>query len=159
MIIDKHDILALIQARLRADLSALEQAVALARDTATHSDCLGSSKYETMALEASYLAQGQGIRLLEILRSLEYFNRLKPTTSNNITLSSLVLLGDEHEKQQLLWLSSEAGGLKVSYGDLEVTVITPKSPLGQALLLRCVGDEVDLTIAGKARSYEIIGIY
>ncbi|TLS67555.1 GreA/GreB family elongation factor [Mariprofundus erugo] len=159
MVIHKHDILTLIQTRLRTDLSILEQAVALARDTATHGDCLGSSKYETMALEASYLAQGQGTRLLEVVRALEYFKRLKPTANTNIGLSSLVLLADEEAKQQLLWLSPEAGGLKVPYHGLEVTVITPRSPLGQALLNHSAGDEIHITIAGKLRSYEIVEIY
>jgi len=73
MKINKLDILALIVARLRADVSVCEQAVKVARDTATHKDALGSSRYETMGLEASYLAQGQGLRLLEVERSRGLF--------------------------------------------------------------------------------------
>jgi len=81
----KELILKAIIAQLQADLLVLEQAVALARDTATHADCLGASKYETMGLEASYLAQGQGVRLLEVERSLAYFTALRARHAIEIT--------------------------------------------------------------------------
>jgi transcription elongation GreA/GreB family factor len=158
--IDKSEILALIRAQLRSDLSMLEQAVEVARDTATHADCLGSSKYETMGLEASYLAQGQGTRLLEVERSLEYFKKLplsEPTVV--IGLSSLVVLDNEQGDQQLLWLAAEAGGLKVQYGQKIITVITPKSPLGQALIGKTCDESFEISIAGKNRSYEVVAIY
>ena len=160
MEIDKSEILTLIIEQLRADLATLEQAVAIARDTATHSDCLGSSKYETMGLEASYLAQGQGARLLEIERSLEYFKRLKLTESASVIgLSSLVVLDDEEGEHQLLWLAAEAGGLKIQYGNLTITVITPKSPLGRTLIGKAAGDDFEITIAGKSRDYEVSAVY
>jgi len=160
MKIDKFEILTLIIEQLRADLATLEQAVAIARDTATHSDCLGSSKYETMGLEASYLAQGQGTRLLEVERSLEYFKRLKlAEPSLVIGLSSLVLLDDEEGERQMLWLAPEAGGLKVQYGDLIITVITPKSPLGRTLIGKSAGDDFEITIAGKSRDFEVSAVY
>ena len=157
---DRSKILALILDQLRLDLTSLEQAVAIARDTATHADCLGASKYETMGLEASYLAQGQGVRLLEIERSLEYFKRLTPVEfSSTVALSSLVTLDDDQGNRQLLWLASEAGGLKVIYDDLTITVITPRSPLGQRLTGKCVGDEFEVAIAGSRRSYDVVAIY
>ena len=160
MKIDKSEILTLIIEQLRADLATLELAVAIARDTATHSDCLGSSKYETMGLEASYLAQGQGTRLLEIERSLEYFKRLKLAEPFLvISLSSLVVLDDEQGERQLLWLAAEAGGLKIQYSDLTITVITPKSPLGRALIGKAAGDDFEITIAGINRCYEVLSVY
>ncbi|ATX79028.1 GreA/GreB family elongation factor [Mariprofundus aestuarium] len=160
MKIDKSEILALMIEQLRADLATLEQAVAIARDTATHSDCLGSSKYETMGLEASYLAQGQGTRLLEVERSLEYFKRLTlvEPSSPVISLSSLVLLNNVEGECQLLWLAPEAGGLKIQYGELIITVITPRSPLGRALIGKAEGDGFEITIAGKDRSYEVSAV-
>jgi len=160
MNIGKSEILALIIGQLRRDLASLEQAVAIARDTATHSDCLGSSKYETMGLEASYLAQGQGTRLLEIERGLEYYKRLTlPEPSSVVRLSSLVVLDDDEGNRQLLWLASEAGGLNVQYNDTTVTVITPRSPLGRSLIGKAVGDEFEINISGTTRSYELSLLY
>ena len=156
---DKAAILALIVERLRADLKAVEQAVAIARDTATHPDAQGSSRYETMGLEASYLAHGQGKRLLEVERALAHFTQQKPPEdSGTIGLSSLVMLSDEGGNEQMLWLASDAGGLKVQYGTAMITVITPKSPLGKALIGKTEGDSVALDIAGKHRCYDIAAV-
>jgi len=160
MHIDKHEILSLMINQLRADLSVCEQAVKIARDTANHADAQGSSRYETMGLEASYLAQGQGLRLLEVERSLAYFMQLKlPASTGSIGLSSLIVLRDEQGDEQLLWLAADAGGMKIQYADTTITVITPKSPLGAALIGKAAGDELDISIAGVERYYEVCTVY
>ncbi|WP_072660644.1 GreA/GreB family elongation factor [Mariprofundus micogutta] len=157
---DKSKILNLIINQLRADLSVLEQAVEIARDTATHADCLGSSKYETMGLEASYLAQGQGTRLLAVERSLVWFKSLECTEpTSTIALSSLVDLVDDTGDSQMLWLAAEAGGLKVRYAEMEITIVTTRSPLGRALIGKEAGDDLQINIAGNSRHYEIHSVY
>jgi len=158
--LDKHTILALIIHQLEADISIAQQAVKTACDTATHKDCLGSSKYETMGTEASYLAHGQGLRLLEIKHALAYFKQLKlPEPTSSIALCSLLTLNDEQGQQQHLWIAGDAGGLEIRHHKKIITVITPQSPLGRALLGKEQGDEITLRIAGKQRCYEISDIY
>ncbi len=158
--LDKHAVLQQMIEQLVSDLMVLEQAVTLARDTATHADCMGSSKYETMGLEASYLAQGQGTRLLEVERSLKYFKHITLHESASVaSLSCMVKLEDEEGGVQLLWIASEAGGLKVQCGEHEVTVITPKSPLGHALMGKISGDDIAVNIAGRTRHHEVLAVY
>lgn len=159
MTFDKAAILALIITQLRADISVCEQAVKMTHDTATHKDTLGSSRHETMGLEASYLAQGQGLRLLEVERSLAYFLQLRlPEDADIVGLSSLIVLCDEQKNQQHLWLAGDAGGLKVEYGETIITVITPKSPLGSALIDKRAGDEFEISIAGSERCYKVYAV-
>ncbi len=160
MDVNKNDILALITIRLRADLSVCEQAVAIARDTATHKDTQGSSRYETMGLEASYLAQGQGQRLLEIERALGYFTLLKlPSSNGTVALTSLVELQDADGNTQFLWLAPEAGGMKVDYVGKSITVVTPRSPLGRCLIGKQLRDCFEVTINGAPREYEVVSIH
>ncbi len=163
LMLDKAAVLAAIIAQLRSDLAALEQAVALARDTATHADCLGSSKYETMGVEASYLAQGQGVRLLEIERALESFRRLQKDSDaqqgESVAPGSLLALDDEHGARQWFWLAHEAGGLQVSHHGCTVMVITPASPLGRSVIGKGCGDPCEPVIAGKARLYQVSACY
>ncbi|MDX8391826.1 MAG: GreA/GreB family elongation factor [Mariprofundaceae bacterium] len=157
---DKHQIVACIIDQLETDISLAEKAVKTAYDTATHKDCLGSSKYETMGTEASYLAQGQGLRLLEIKRALAYFKQLKPLPpTTNIALCSLVTLSDEQGEQQNLWIAADAGGLKIQHVKKPITVITIQSPLGRVLLGKKEGDSVEICIAGKQHCYEILSVY
>jgi len=155
---NKEDIIALIICKLEADIKVAEQAVAVARDTATHKDCLGSSKYETMGTEASYLAQGQGVRLLELERALAYFKQLQLAPSDIISLSSIAVLEDEQGEQKYYLLAADAGGLTVSYDKQNITVITPQSPLGRALMGKQAGDDVELKLAGKNTSYIIVDV-
>lgn len=157
---DKELILKLIVEKLQHDLHICSQAVEIARDTATHKDCLGSSKYETMGTEASYLAFGQGTRLLELERALAWFKQLKLSLHSEVAgLSSLIQLEDEDGNLQYLWLAADAGGLQVEYHNYSITVITNQSPLGRALLGKSTGDDISLTIAGKLRNYTVLAVY
>jgi len=156
--INKADILVLIIKQLKSDITISAQAVEMARNTATHKDCLGSSKYETMGLEASYLAQGQGTRLLELERSLAYFKQLTLQPLKNIELGAYITLADEGNKQTYLWIAADAGGLKINYHQEIITVITPKSPLGKAMLGKTMGDDFSLKIMGKEKYFDVLSI-
>jgi transcription elongation GreA/GreB family factor len=156
--INKAAILALIIQQLETDIAVSAQAVEMAHDTATHKDCLGSSKYETMGLEASYLAQGQGTRLLELERSLAYFKQLTLQISKSIELGAYITLNDEDNKQTYLWMAADAGGLKINYRQQTITVITPKAPLGKAMLGKNVGDDFSLKIMPKEKYFEVLSI-
>ena len=158
MTLDKQRTLALILKQLQADITIAAQAVEVARDTATHKDCLGSSKYETMGTEASYLAKGQGERLLELERALAYFKQSKPQASSTAALLSLITLEDDFGELRLFLLAADAGGLTVDYQHQTITIITPKSPLGRKLLSKTEGDSFELNIAGTLKSYVIINI-
>jgi len=148
-----------IQAKLSQDILVAAEAVKIARDTATHKDCLGSSKYETMGTEASYLAQGQGIRLLDLERALAYFKQLIVSPNNTASLGAVIRIESEEGKQQTFCLAADAGGLQVVFAQQSITVITPQSPMGRAMFGKAAGDSFTLTIAGKTLSYELLMVY
>ncbi|MDQ6953605.1 MAG: transcription elongation factor GreAB [Mariprofundaceae bacterium] len=154
----KEDILKKIIAKLQSDIDISAQAVAMARDTATHQDCLGSSKYETMGLEASYLAQGQGTRLLELERSLAYFKQIHLHLFTVISLNTYIILHDDDGSVKHFWLTADAGGLKISYNKKIITLITSKSPLGCQLLGKNVGDICELRIDKQCHNYEVVSV-
>lgn len=154
----KRIIEAIIQ-RLIADVAVCEMAVAMARDTATHRDCLGSSKYETMGTEASYLAQGQGHRLLELERTLAYFKQLQlPTRPATIGLGSLVGLENTEKNAAFYLIALHAGGLTITLDDTTIHIITPQAPLGRALLGKSSGDTITLHISGNTRYAEVVSL-
>ncbi|OIP98937.1 MAG: transcription elongation factor GreAB [Zetaproteobacteria bacterium CG2_30_46_52] len=148
-----------IQAKLSQDIIVAAEAVKIARDTATHKDCLGSSKYETMGTEASYLAQGQGVRLLELERALAYFKQLALIANKSASLGAIVCLESEEGIQQTFCLAADSGGLQVVFAQQTITVITPQSPMGRAMFGKAAGDSFTLTIAGKTLSYELLMVY
>ena len=141
----KEQIIQEIIAQLSAGLTVFSTAARAAHAAATHSECLPDNKYDTTALEASYIAQGQANRAQEIRIALESYRTLTLQDFEDeapIRLTALVTLEDGEGDVRRLFLGPQAGGMKIGAGAAEIVVITPGSPLGRSLLgLRC-GDEV-----------------
>lgn len=158
---DKEQIRLAILAQLRADLDNAVRAANAAHDAATNEESKAENKYDTRGLEASYLAAGQSRRVQEIEQAITDYEQLPIVDFNDdssIRLSALVTLEDLDENQRFLFIGPHSGGLKVVIGSSECTVVTPKAPLGQALMGRLVGDEVTINTTGNGCSYEIIAI-
>ncbi|HEX5773310.1 MAG TPA: transcription elongation factor GreAB, partial [Geomobilimonas sp.] len=73
----KQQLVAAIIARLESDLALFTAAARQAHAAATHAECQPDNKYDTTALEASYLAQGQANRAQEIRQGLEAYRALE----------------------------------------------------------------------------------
>ena len=158
---DKQQLLQKIIATLEADLALFTTAARVAHEAATHEECLPDNKYDTTALEASYLAQGQANRAQEIRLSLEDYRNLTLQAFNDETpvrLTALVTLEDEAGNQRRLFLGPQAGGMKILDGDAEVVVITPASPLGRSLLGKQTGDELQAGDTAGATTYTLVSV-
>ena len=68
--------LATVRTTLRAQLAALETMVGASRDEATNAESRPENKYDTRALEASYLAAGQGARLADLKQLVGWIEAL-----------------------------------------------------------------------------------
>ena len=159
---DKARIHRLILDKLAADLQLLQRAAQTAYEAATHEENIAENKYDTLGLEASYLATGQARRAAEIKQALGLFEslNLRPfDPARGIQLSALVLLAAEDGSEQRLFLGPEAAGLKVVEEGEEITVISPRSPLGQALLGKAEGAEVTLTIGNAQQTFEVLEVH
>jgi transcription elongation GreA/GreB family factor len=146
---------------LEADLALFVSAAKTAHEAATHKECLPDNKYDTTALEASYLAQGQANRAQEIRACLENYRGLTLKTFDNetpIRLTALITVEDTDGGIRRLFLGPQAGGLKVSDEDGEIVVITPGSPLGRALIGCMAGDEVTVGEGATAVAFTVISV-
>ncbi|MER2298251.1 MAG: GreA/GreB family elongation factor [Pseudomonas sp.] len=153
---NKATLLTCIVQTLENDMQVLRRAAQAAYEAATAEENIAENKYDTLGLEASYLATGQARRTAEIRQALLTYQQLllrDYDDSLGVQVSNLVTLEDEQGEQRLLFLGPEAAGLKIGEGDEQVTVITPRSPLGQQLLGKKVEDEVNL----GAQVFFIIG--
>ncbi|OAN11128.1 hypothetical protein A3K86_19365 [Photobacterium jeanii] len=140
-----------------------------AHETATNEENAPENEYDTLSLEAAYLAHGQSQRVAECIADLQAFKALdfaNPMTQQQVILGSLVELADEDDKAKWVFFGPSAGGLKLQMPSeenanaiIEVTVVTPSSPLGKELLNRAVDDEVELTICDKKTFFDIIALY
>ena len=144
---DKATLLTRIVAALETDMEVLRRAAQTAYEAATAEENIAENKYDTLGLEASYLATGQARRTAEIRQALLTYQQLllrEYDPVRGVQVSNLVTLEDERGEQRVLFLGPEAAGLKIGEGEELVTVITPRSPLGQQLVGKKVDDELSL---------------
>ncbi len=154
----KEALLQQIITTLAADLAVLSTAARAAHEAATHEECIPDNKYDTTALEASYIAQGQANRAQEIRRALESYRTLVLRTFDEdapIRLTALVTLEDDDGNLRRLLIGPEAGGLKIADGADEIVVITPQSPLGRGLIGKVEGDQVE---SGAGKTLTIVAV-
>ncbi|MEI6860077.1 MAG: transcription elongation factor [Shewanella sp.] len=179
--LDKRLIFDRIISGLELAKQAAISAVKQAHETATHSETVAKSKYETFGLEASYLAHGQALRVAKFDAELLAYRSLNLYSffdEFGIDLSALVTLEDESGIESTYFIGPGAPGMKI---DLEidkkaainldkechklldkelqmVIVITPSSPMGQSLMGKYLDDSMQLNIGEQLKVYVITGV-
>ena len=153
----------LVLERLAEDLLQAEQAVRAAHETATHEENVAENKYDTLGLEAAYLAAGQARRAEAIRQAIAHWRHFRPRpydASKGIQLGALVCLVDPEDKQQQLFIGPDGGSMKlVSGGAQLVQVISSEAPLSRAMLGRCEGDEVSIRVARVRQQFEVLRVH
>lgn len=142
-----EQILLALESVLQNAVDAAEQA----HSTATHTENVAENKYDTLGLEAAYLAHGQTERIGECEADIAAFKKLNVVDGNDdcaIALGAVITLINNNGIEQTLFMGPAAGGLKLNYGDKNIVIITAAAPLGKALLGRYAGDEIALKIGG-----------
>jgi transcription elongation GreA/GreB family factor len=157
----KKQIIQEIITALSSDLAVFSAAAKAAHEAATHAECLPDNKYDTTALEASYIAQGQANRAQEIRATLESYRTLTLHDFDDdtpIRLTALITLEGGEGVVRRLFIGPQAGGMKIVDGDGEIVVITPGSPLGRSLLGLRTGDEVRAGDDAMAVPFTIVAV-
>ena len=144
--------------QLAIDLDVLQRAAQTAYEAATHKENIAENKYDTLGLEASYLATGQARRVEEIRLALKNCQAMTLTPFNpaqGIQVGALVRLEADNGNEQWLFLAPEAAGLKLDHDGHTVTVITPRAPLGSALLGKQMDDDVQINVGGAVQGFVV----
>lgn len=149
----KSDITSAIIKQLKQELSLAIIATENAHKAATDDQSVAETQYDTLAIEAGYLAHGQAQRVEEINQALKTFQHIEKSLSNtnHIVIGALVQLESHISNNQYFFIASAAGGYRceVSIENTQsaITVITPYSPMGKALMGKVCDDEIEFTVA------------
>lgn len=147
--------------QLRVECDNATRSATAAHEAATNEESKAENKYDTRGLEASYLAEGQSRRVLELEQAIALYEKLEIvefTEQTPIRLTALVTLEDHQSQSKCLFIGPVSGGLKVAIDELECMVVTPQSPLGSSLLGKRVDDEVSINTAGRSVHYDIVKV-
>lgn len=158
---DKEQLLSELVTRFAEQVEDLTRLAQETAKGATHEEARPEDSKDTRALEQTYLARGQAERVagaeldLQVLRSVRC---LAFAEDSPVAATALVLIEDEDGTEKIVFLLPVAGGSKVESQGRTVQVITPNSPLGQALLEKSEGDAVEVRAGGEPREWEIVAL-
>lgn len=158
---NKNELVQQIIRQLEHDLTIQLNGALAAHEASTHEENIPDNKYETLALEASYLAQGQANRAQEIRRAIGIYKNLKLHTfhdETSIALTALVSLTDNDNINRTIFIGPAEGGMKIidQTGGVEIVVITPASPFGKELIGKKTGDSATIGAGTARKEFEII---
>lgn len=140
---------------LTATHATLRAAHADAREGATHDEAKPENDKDTRALEQSYLARGQAMRLEALAAGLAAVAGMSLEPTDVGAVGALVEAQDENGRALRYFLAPDGGGTRLAGG---VLVLTPASPLGAALLGKRAGDDVEVVLGGAARQLVLVKV-
>jgi transcription elongation GreA/GreB family factor len=157
---DKRTLVEQLATRLRESVTvarkAGEAAAVEARDGATPGEKREDAR---VALEQGSLARGQANRAAKTqaeLSALEIFRPGPLPASAPVSLGAVVEVeGDEQGRT--FFLAPVGAGIELTGpgGDGFLSVVTPHSPVGRAVIGRRVGDTIEVTVEGEPREWTI----
>lgn len=159
--INKAKLLKAIQAQLHDELSTAINASKTAHESATHSENIAENKYDTLGLEAAYLAHGQSLRIEELnilIEQLSNFHCPDFIKHSAIQAGALVTLLDDNDCQRLFFISPSTGAMSLEFQGQPLQVVSINAPLGKMLNNKHCGDEITLTINNRSHSYEVMAV-
>jgi transcription elongation GreA/GreB family factor len=161
--VDKHEIIRALAALIEAEIERATESANRTRQGAVHEEARPENDKDTRALEASYLARGQALRVvdLESLHERVQFMDVRAFSADDeIGLSALVLVESEDDDSEPRWylLAPAGGGRRVEHAGVSIDVITPEAPLGRALIGRVRGDDLQLRIGARVRELHIADV-
>ena len=150
IVMNKTTLLRAVLAELENDLRRLQAANAQASAGATDGEARAETKWDTCGLESSYLARGHALQFKALAADVCELRAfaIPVFTGLPIGLGALIEVEQNKEKTRFFLLPC-AGGTEIHVDGCDVTVITPVSPIGAALMDKKQGDKFSFR-AGSA---------
>ncbi|WP_286233782.1 GreA/GreB family elongation factor [Thalassotalea sediminis] len=140
---------------LKLILNDVKQAAEKAHLAAIDEQSVAETQYDTLAIEAAYLAEGYSRRINELSQAITLVSHLSVEQTETIQLGALVKLAG----QSVDYFIAPAGaGITFTIESINIAVLSPQSPIGKAMLSHEAGDVITVTINQKEVVYEVIDV-
>lgn len=159
---DKQELIGQLVDRLsqsaRVALTASEALAAEARDGATPDEKREDAR---AAHQVANIGKAQDRRARQALAEVDELGRFKPPALGPgaaVMLGAIVEIEDADTGDgRTFFLAPVGAGVTLTGpgGDGYLSVVTPASPIGRAVIGRKVGDVVDVTVEGDVREWQI----
>ena len=139
---NKPQIVALVLDQLREEFESRRRFSKLTREEGNDAESKAEGKYDTLAIEENYLADGLAKQAMAAALAVAEIEKIPLRTfaaDEPVDLGALVQIEFSGAKEWF-FLAPAGGGTEITHGSMGVTVITPESPLGSQLVRARVGD-------------------
>jgi len=151
---NKSKVVANILERLRVEFENRSRVSKITRAGGNDAESKAEGKYDTLAIEENYLADGLARQALAAAEAMAEIKKMPLRTFSKddpIDLGALVEI-DFPGAREWFFLAPSGGGTEVQHEGTLVTVITPESPLGSQLIGSRVGDRTTVPAARIIRA-------
>lgn len=150
----KADLKRELLAQLEDQLATARAAHAAATEGAISDDARPENDKDTRGLEQSYLARGHAQRVADLETAVAAIGALATGPMTKVAVGALVTV-EEDDRTRELYIAGYGGGLVLGGA---VTVVTPTSPMGRALLGKQADDECELVVSGAPRTIVVADV-
>ena len=143
--VEKAKVIRIVRAELEAQYRRVAAAAREAHGYATDPDSKAESKYDTRSLEASYLAVGQSEKADELAAAIRSFQpeAFPPFSKDQAAdLGAVVHVRYPDRSSAFFVLATRGGGVSCELEGSSIMVVTPSTPVFQALEGGRSGDRV-----------------
>jgi hypothetical protein len=157
---DKKKLIHKILEKAEVERAALAEAAKNTYEAATHEESEAEDQYDTRGLEASYLAGAQAKRVGELEQFISMLKFLEPRNFvKGASIAATALTELDHDGKTLwAFMLPLGGGMSVEFEGQRIQVVTPKSPLGEAIVGRTAGDLALVDTGKETLEYEIVSV-
>ena len=159
-LMDKRRLVETIQTHLAEELATLVQAAKAAHEAATHEESRAEDAHDTRGIEASYLAGAQAQRAAELksLILMWKFLPLRDFGPDDVACPAALVELEHGKTRAFYFIAPQGGGLVTRIDGQPVQVITPNSPMGEAILGKKAGDTVEIETRSSTRTYRVVSV-
>jgi transcription elongation GreA/GreB family factor len=139
--------------QLEAQLATARAAHAAAIEGATDDEARPENDKDTRGLEQSYLARGYAQRVAELEAAVAAIAAMTIAAQSRVGIGAVVVAIDD-DRERAFFVAGHGGGAELG----DVTVVTPTSPLGRALLGKRIDDDCEVAVGDTRRTLEITSV-
>ncbi len=150
--INKKQLVDVIVIALTQELQQAIDAANASHAAAVADQSVAETQYDTLAIEAGYLAEGQSKRVTEFQQAIDAYQALSLVDFDEtsfVTLGALVQLAADSKTNHWFFIGPAAGGFRCQQDQKNITVITPQSPMGTALIGKQQDDDIEIMLGGN----------
>ncbi len=148
---DKAAVREALRSALAAALEAMANAARETREGAVHEENRSEGSKDMRSTEQSYLARGQAMRAEDLAEELTRLDRtpLRSFAEDDAIQPGALVRVLVDDAPRVLFVTAQGGGTELEVEGVRVTVVTPASPFGRALVGRRLGDDFESRAPGR----------